>query len=386
VLVAAYSNWEGLSRAPWLFKSAGWEVEAFTRPHTFLSRSSHLQRLESGPDGLSDFVDHLRSFLAEQGDRYARVVIADDPLLWELARRRAEPWARRLLPCDGSDRSIDFLVSKIEFIRLCEQAGLPVPASQICRDRAAVIAAAQTMGLPVVVKQKEGYSGQGVSVVDSPEDLQRLALGEEVIVQQFVRGPVCSAAALFEHGRLKGFFAYYRERTWGKLGASSAVRFQVFPEMRELLQGLGRISGFDGLCGIDFICQSSNGKVVLLEQNFRPTLTMLLGGRVGVDFRDLLRRVDDPAALAAPLLQDPAVRQVVPLFPTDVLRAISEHDLRGLLRWLVHPGWWRELGWHDPRLLVHNLRFVLQFAGDKLMRKLRSGSRPRRPGQEHAAH
>ena len=146
VLVAAYANWEGLSRTPWLFTSAGWEVDAFTRAHTFLSRSAHLQTLQLGAEGLVEFVDQLRDFLAEHGARYARVVIGDDPLLWELARRREQPWARRLLPCDGSDRAIDFLVSKIEFIRLCAQAGLPVPASQICRGRAAVLGAAAVLG------------------------------------------------------------------------------------------------------------------------------------------------------------------------------------------------------------------------------------------------
>ena len=95
---------------------------------------------------------------------------------------------------------------------------------------------------------------------------------------------------------------------------------------------------------------------------------MLLGPRVGVDFSRLLRRDNDPAKPRAPVLQDPAVRDLVPLFPTDVLRAISEHDLPGLLRWLVHPGWWRELGWHDRRLLAHNLGFVVRFAWDKLRR------------------
>ncbi len=372
VLVVAYSNWEGLSRAPWLFKAAGWQVDAFTRAHTFLARSSHVQRLETAPDTLPAFVERLRLFLDEHGHRYARVVIGDDPLLWELARRRSDPWARKLLPCDRSDHSIDFLVSKIEFIRRCEQAGLPVPRSRACQDRAAVTAAARMLGFPVVIKQKEGYSGQGVSIVDSEAALERLPLADEVLVQQFVNGPVCSAAALYEHGRLKGFFAYRRERTWGRLGASAAVRLQVFPALREILQGLGRISGFDGLCGIDFIAEEGSGKLLLLEQNFRPTLTMQLGRRVGVDFSRLLRRLADPMPLTPPCLQDPDVTDVVPLFPNDVLRAISDQDVRGLLRWLWHPLWWRELGWHDPQLLVHNLIFVLRFTRDKLLRRLRS--------------
>ena len=134
----AYSNWEGLARTPSLYRSAGWVVEVFTRPRSFLSQTSNAEHIHLGSYALDDFVEDLRRLLERQEHRYGKVVLADDPLLWELGRRRAESWARALLPCAPTDQAIDFLTSKISFIRDCAAAGLPVPRSHICSGRDAM--------------------------------------------------------------------------------------------------------------------------------------------------------------------------------------------------------------------------------------------------------
>ena len=122
------------------------------------------------------------------------------------------------------------------------------------------------------------------------------------------------------------------------------------------------------------MCEHGTDKVMLLEQNFRPTLTMLLGKRVGVDFIACLRQWNTPPE--QPLLQDPEATDEVPLFPSDVIRAISARELASVLRWLTHPLWLREVSWHDLRLLRHNLKYIATFTANKALHFLHRNAKP----------
>ena len=288
----------------------------------------------------------------------------DDPLIWELASRRNEPWARALLPCKGDDQTIDFLIFKTNFILGCEAHGIPIPRSFVCTTAQQVDHAVLEVGFPLILKRDQGHSGEGVKVIHSRKELDGLNLESSVVVQKLIAGKICSAAALYKDGALLGFYSYFRSRTWGAFGSSTAIKFHAFPELCGALERLGRISKFDGLCGIDFMFEESTSRIHILEQNFRPTLTMLLGPKVGVDFVALLRDWDSPRG--SPVLQHSPPHAVVPLFPSDIVRAISQRDIPIFLRWLVDPLWIREGGWHDRKLLAHNVRYILRTIQAKL--------------------
>ena len=364
LLVVASVNWEGLSRVPYLFSQAGWVVDIFASPETSLAQSSYISDIHEAVGEPFELVEQLRSFVALHGHEYKKIILADDPLIWEVAKRRREPWARRLLPCAGQDKVIDFLVFKTDFIQGCKEKNIPIPQSFVCESKGQVLQAARTVGFPLVLKQDQGHSGEGVKLIRSGCELDSLSFESSIVVQEFIEGRVCSAAALYKEGVLLGFYSYFRFRTWGAFGSSTAIKFQAFPELRDILERLGRISQFDGLCGIDFMLDDATSNIYILEQNFRPTLTMLLGPKVGVDFITLLHNWDTPPA--SPLMQRAGIHAVVPMFPSDIVRAISQRDFPTLLRWLFDPRWIGEAGWHDRKLLLHNFRYILRTIRDKI--------------------
>ncbi len=364
LLIVASVNWEGLSRAPYLYSQAGWVVDVFTSPAFFLAQSSFVSKIHAASEIPSELVAQLQSFLELHSHEYERILLGDDPLIWQLASRRHEPWARALFPCTPTDDVIDFLIFKTRFVQGCEKADIPIPRSLVCNSAAEITQAVREVGFPMILKRDQGHSGEGVRIVNSQQELDGQDLAPPMIVQQFIKGQICSAAAIYKKGVLLGFYSYFRSRTWGALGSSTAIRFHVFPGLCEILERLGRISEFDGLCGIDFMLEASTSRLYVLEQNFRPTLTMLLGPKVGVDFIGLLRHWNQPAA--RPVLQCEVAGKDVPLFPADVIRAISHHDLPVLLRWLVDPRWIREASWHDRKLLAHNFRSILRALRSKV--------------------
>jgi hypothetical protein len=374
LLVVASVNWEGLSRVPYLFSQSGWIVDIFASPKTSLAQSSYINDIHEAEGEPFELVEQLRPFVELRGHEYAKIILADDPLIWEVAKRRCEPWASALLPCAEVDGIIDFLISKTDFIKGCKEHNIPVPQSFVCESRMQVLQAARVVGFPLILKRNQGHSGEGVQLIHSDCELDSLNFESSVVVQKFIKGRICSAAALYKKGVLLGFYSYFRLRTWGAFGSSTAIKFQAFPELCDILERLGRISQFDGLCGIDFMLDDATSNIYILEQNFRPTLTMLLGPKVGVDFISLLRNWDTP--LASPLTQRADVHAVVPMFPSDIVRAISQRDFSTLLRWLFDPRWIREAGWHDKKLLLHNFRYILRTIMGKISGVLsRAGSR-----------
>lgn len=355
---------------PALLVQAGCSVDVMSAAETFIAHSSSVAGHIRAPESLDDFLVFLKAHLQARHTDYAWIMVGDDPVMYALGRLRHEPWARSLLPCNATDGCIDFLVSKLDFLVQASEAKLPVPPYMLCSDSPALQAAADSLGFPLVVKQREGFGGKTVSIVESRDALQQLVFDEAVIAQAFVPGRLGSASVYFDHGRLIGFFSYFRERTWGQKGASTAVVFHAFPEMEVILHKLGQLSGFHGLCGIDFIQHEKTGQLVLLEQNFRPTLTVLLGHRVGVDLGALIYQTIRGQLVTPVVKQTPSNLGAVPLFPIDVLRAIDEKDLKGLGQWLLKPSWWPEMNWQDGKLLRYNLRYVMRFLVAKVLRQL----------------
>jgi cyanophycin synthetase len=95
-----------------------------------------------------------------------------------------------------SSIAVDIASDKALTNQLLGAAGLPVPRSQAVRDVEAAVAAAQSIGWPVVVKPLDGNHGRGVSLdLRSDEDVRRswdLARSESrggaVIVETYVQG------------------------------------------------------------------------------------------------------------------------------------------------------------------------------------------------------
>src|SRR3989475_9326876 len=93
------------------------------------------------------------------------------------------------------------LSSKLAARRLAEDNGVPVtPGSGAISDTAAAVAAARSIGLPVMVKPSGGGGGIGMKVVETEEDLEaaiessaqaaRSAFGDPTVyIERFVRKP-----------------------------------------------------------------------------------------------------------------------------------------------------------------------------------------------------
>lgn len=367
-LIVNYANWEGISRLPYLLFNAGFFVDVISPKNNYIAHSSFLENHYPVPDHVDSIVEFLKKHLSSYRDIYDRVIIGDDPLLYALCKISCETWVRDIIPCSASIASVSFISSKIEFITQAHRHGIRVPDFEICVNQNQLNSAVTRLGFPVILKKSEGFGGVSLFFFKNQEEFDGFEITEPLIAQKFIEGKTVSVQVLYNHGVVGAYYSYYRHRTWGSFGITTAAKFKKFQELDEMLRILGKISNFHGMCGLDLIENKSSGELYLLEQNFRPTQMILIGKHVGVNFIDIIKNNRDGLKLVDPVRQTDESGKVIALFPSDVFRALDKIDFLGLVRWILFPSYWREICWYDLKLLLFNFRSIIKFAIDKFER------------------
>lgn len=367
-LIVNQANWEGISRLPYLLFLAGFLVDVISPEDNFIAHSSFLEKHYPVPDHTESVIDFLRDHLSLYESIYDQVIIGDDPLLCALCKISNEAWVRKVIPCNINNSSIAFISSKIEFITQAYQYGIRVPDFEICANQGQLNSAVARLGFPVILKKSEGFGGISLFFLKNQREFDNFKITETLIAQKFIEGKTVSAQVLYDHGIVGAYYSYYRHRTWGSFGITTAAKFRRFQELDQILKTLGEISGFHGICGVDLMEEDKSGKLYLLEQNFRPTQMILIGKHVGVNFAEIIKNNPDGLKLNIPIKQNEESNKVVALFPSDVFRALDKIDFFGLLRWILFPAYWCEVCWYDLKLLFFNLKTIIKFAKDKFVR------------------
>ena len=342
----------GAARVPALLVAAGFEVTVVCSGHLAVRRSRSVSRFIETGCAPSDVHAGIEAEIAANPDRYARVFIVDEPLLRTFVNQPASPELARLAAPTANPVRLGRLLSKVWFNIDCAAAGIPVPAFRVMGDPDELRRMVWT-GKPFVVKQELSMSGSGVFAIRCESDLlhaQRSITAGPLLHQDFVDGRVGGTSVLYSKGEPKCWFSYFLCRNWpNALGASSALGPFFHPSLEPIIRQLGEMSGFDGLCGLDWVLDDQ-GNPLVLEMNPRPTPGLHLAPRVGVSFPDAIRDwIDGKDITQRP---DRDATGLCRMFPQNLFRAIDDHDPGEFLRTF------QDAPWRDPRLLLAYLRRV----------------------------
>jgi hypothetical protein len=209
----------------------------------------------------------------------------------------------------------------------------------------------------VLVKAARGFAGNGVRAAASKEELLEAFRGFEnrapLLVQRFEAGRVGSTQVLFDRGRPACWASSYKAEVFPEpFGPSTVREMMVHPEMEGVLEAVGRMTGFHGLAGVDWVHRAGDGSLVVIEMNPRPAPVVHLGHLSGVDFSAAIGdMVAGREAVRRP--RDVGPRRVL-LFPQEAARCIAYRRWRELLAWLPG-GAYKDIPWDQPRLLGSQL-------------------------------
>lgn len=376
VLLLATLDAIGVTRLPHLFHQAGCHVTVFAPRRLAVCRSRYIaQRIDAAPE-LDAYLEQLRQHLSATD--YDWIIVCEEGLLWELARRRAatdgvvwpegtqpsvprpnvpgpdKTWIDRCLPVAVEKAGL--ITSKHRFLALAQVAELPVPPITICASLAMASEVAQRLGYPVILRAEHSMSGSGVRLAANPAELAQvygeLAQTSAVAVQRYIANArTAITEVLFDHGRLVAWNSAYLVAGWPTPLAASCVREPLdHPEIEPLLQCIGELTGFHGLGGVDWLHDTQTGQLHLVEFNPRPTPGYHLTARTGVDFAMALHGLlAGRIERQRPQLQ-PGAQPYDFLFPQYLYRAIDDQAYWRMMRA------WRDVPWHDPLLVAAHLR------------------------------
>jgi hypothetical protein len=163
---------------------------------------------------------------------------------------------------------------------------LPQPATEIVRDRAALLL---PRDFPLFIKVAYSTAGQGVRLVrdaaqlrSAADDFARAGLLDgqtELLVQQPAVGIKRGATAVFQRGQLVAANCE-QSRAFGVGGSAMAKVSVGHPEMEPLLERLGEHLQWHGALCVEYFFEPSTGQIQLIECNPRigETATAWLSG------------------------------------------------------------------------------------------------------------
>lgn len=218
-----------------------------------------------------------------------QVVPVDFPTVLLLSRYGAALSEARVCAVPAAETMLH-LHNKWHFSCAVGRLGLSQPRTEIAHSDQALLDTA--LPFPIITKPVDRWASVGFQIHRSREELvARIAangLGAPfpLLVQEFIPGRDVGFAFLARHGRLIAHAAFEQPRR-------GARRYFDAPELRRAVATLLAATGYHGVGEIDARYDPSCGEYRLLEINPRFWASLLYAQHAGMNFPELLVRMDE---------------------------------------------------------------------------------------------
>lgn len=201
------------------------------------------------------------------------------------------PASARIPACAvPSASTITTLHNKWNLTRLLMATGLPAPDSVRVEDAQGLLA--HPLLYPIITKPLDRWASVGFQIHRSRATLERtlargrLAAGYPLIAQTFVPGWDVGASFLARHGRLAAC-SVFRHTRRGERTFYSSVR------VREYVERFVDACGYSGVGHLDLRYDPSLDSYFILELNPRFWASLLYAERAGLNYPDLLLKLEE---------------------------------------------------------------------------------------------
>jgi len=381
VLLAATNGWYTTAQLAIALAKAGCAVEAICPARHPLSKTRVVQKLYAYR-GFAPVASFAAALAAAKPD----FIVPGDDLatahLHHLYRREQQRGKSGERICGLIERSLGVpesfpvVYARSAFMQLAEAEGVRVPKTGVVGSVDELRAWIGRIGLPVVLKANGTSGGDGVRVVHSLEDAERVfqmlqappllaragkrALVDKdmtlvlpsllrrrsvVNVQSFVSGHEATSAVFCWKGVVLAALQFEVVKKRDAAGPATVLRLIDNPEMSAAGESMVRQLKLSGVHGFDFMLEAGTGHAYLIEINPRATQVGHLTLGAGRDI---------PAALYAAVSGQPiqpgaqlTEKDIITLFPQEWIRDPGSAFLRS---------GYHDVPWEEPELVRACLR------------------------------
>jgi predicted ATP-grasp superfamily ATP-dependent carboligase len=353
-------------------------VVGIGRPNHPYCRTRACREVIYAPMTGGEFIDVLVE-LGPKLDQPGIILATHDLVVLHLSQQRARiaPWFRLALPAHDV---VELLLDKVRFYRFAQQEGLPIPETRFLDSREDVLAAAEALRFPAVLKpavRTERWrhnSAEKVYKVESPKALlerydQVCSWSDMLLVQEWIEGgedSLYSCNAYFDaHARPIATFVARKLRQWPPYAGSSCLGEECRND--EVLQTTLRLFesvGFHGLAYLEMKRDARTGRHYILEPNIgRATGRSGIAEGGGVELHYAMYA--DLAGLPLPAQLEQRYTGVKWICLRRDFQAALRKWLRGeitLRDWRESwrgPRIWADFSWRDPAPFIFDVLAVL---------------------------
>ncbi len=332
---------------PFLLTRAGFEIEAITgRPFVnygvLISKQIELEKLSDLPAKLDEIDLNI----------YDLIVVFDDISLREIVKSNLSLAKKlQLLPVLTAE-NFQHLGSKIALSKVLTEAQVRTPEFLVAQGLEQVIAAAEKLQFPVMLKVDFSGGGDGTFECHNESDIRAISscrFAAPLLVQKKITGPELDLSAFYQNSQLIHFGYSWFEKVISKFGPSSLRTYEQLgvscdAELFSQMQQLGKALGANGFVNVSAIKSETDGKIYFFEADMRPNVWVDFTKIVGDDLALRMRNwFEKKAALQFPIAINCG-------FPSKILAA---HFLRISFQQILfnYGNVWKSLSAEDLRCI-----------------------------------
>lgn len=354
-------DWSTLVEMSYLVKQADCQVDVLCpSTNVAIKNSFYDYWIDAGSS-----MESLLSVLIDVVKRrlYKQIVIGDDPILWRIYRDKIRELLH-LLPLDNSEALP--ILNKVGFAGHCKKNGIKSPQFYCIKNESDGVAALQTVGLPIVIKENYSNGGNGVSIFSEAKTfydfINAYNFDEPLLAQQFIEGHQIGVEALFKHGELLQYIC--SQELEPGMGPSTKRRYLPNnDEISGIVRQLGRCTLLHGFVNISLMQALSNQRYYLFEADPRPNKWVSYGKWFGCDFSigfKVFMNDNDNGALIENRQDQLSECPEVEYFPNHVAKLLNERRISEAISHLLDFEKHSRYTLYDPVLLQEKMAAIRQ--------------------------
>ena len=314
LIIALNENWTGISRLPSGLSRAGFKVFALCPKKSLIAKTKYLANTILYPTFTYSrsklvFIWMIFAMLKFRPD----VVLPGDEdailAMQELARLTKKiPFlsfiSKVFRESLGPEEFDSLVLSKSDFQAKCKEWGVRTPQNIIVNNLDEAIKASGQMTFPLVIKHDSGYGGSGVHICENSDELKKhfqqigmpslmtkvknqikklffvtvLSSKQSISLQQYIDGVVGLAPFCAQDGEVFAINQMMKIRTFpGKTGPTAVAEGIDNEELKIFVKTVAKKLSLNGFNSLDFIIDSKNGTLFIIELNPRPTPSCHIG-------------------------------------------------------------------------------------------------------------
>ena len=377
VLLVSKFNWDAPAEIPYVFAKAGYAVDVFSPPQSWLSSNSFIKNHHIASSDDLAFLNKLVAIVNQE--KYDWILLTEDPLI-ELVKReiKDEYILELLLPVKNKDAR-DILSSKIGFSSYFHSIGVETPAYVGFQTGVNDLNDLKTLRFPVLNKHDLSWGGTDMDISHDLQELlnvlQKLPPNAKLLIEEFIEGDEIRVDALFYNGNLLNYFcAKVLSHTKNQFSYTTRRAYYACPELSQMLTLIGEKIVAHGFANISIIREKMTSIHYLIEIDIRPNSWMAYSNILSRhDFVYCIKNLHNLTSfdfIKSSLKNKKPIE--IALFYKDIRRVIWAKDLKGLARWIFGwKGYWRYLPFYDFRLTKKVFHEIWIEIGVHKLRKLK---------------